>query len=111
MEIACSHHECWDGSGYPSGLKGEEIPIAARLMALADVYDALRSKRPYKESMPHEEVQACIQSESGTRFDPDVVRAFRDTHEAFHAFSDQHADDHDEREERVWSADLLGLEV
>jgi adenylate cyclase len=111
VEIACSHHECWDGSGYPSGLKGEEIPIAARLMALADVYDALRSKRPYKESMPHEEVQACIQSESGTRFDPDVVRAFRDTHEAFHAFSDQHADDHDEREERVWSADLLGLEV
>jgi adenylate cyclase len=92
VDIACSHHEQWNGSGYPSGLKGEAIPISARLMSLADVYDALRSKRHYKEPMPHAEALACIVADSGSRFDPDVVRAFLETQDSFQMFSGQHAD-------------------
>jgi response regulator RpfG family c-di-GMP phosphodiesterase len=92
IDIACCHHEQWNGSGYPAGLKGEAIPLSARLMALADVYDALRSKRHYKEAMPHGKALACILEDSGSRFDPDVVRAFLDTQDAFQAFSGQHAD-------------------
>jgi putative two-component system response regulator len=75
-EIALSHHERWDGKGYPQGLAGEEIPMAARLMALADVYDALISKRAYKDAMPHEEAAAIILAGRGSQFDPDVVDAF-----------------------------------
>lgn len=75
-EIAYYHHERWDGSGYPKGLKGEEIPLAARIMALADVYDALASKRVYKGAMSHEEACQIIQAEAGKHFDPDVVAAF-----------------------------------
>jgi len=76
IEIARHHHERWDGAGYPSKLAGSEIPHAARLVALADVYDALTSKRVYKKAMPHDEVVAMIERESGKHFDPDVVRAF-----------------------------------
>lgn len=75
-EIAYSHHERWDGKGYPKGLKGEEIPLAARIMALADVYDALASKRVYKDPMSHEQTSRIIQEESGKQFDPDIVAAF-----------------------------------
>ena len=96
VQIACSHHECWDGSGYPNGLKGDAIPIAARLMALADVYDALRSRRRYKEPSPHLEARAAILADCGTRFDPDVVWAFLAVHAAFSAFSERHADVDDE---------------
>jgi CHASE2 domain-containing sensor protein len=70
------HHEHWDGSGYPSGLRGEAIPLAGRLMALADVYDALISRRVYKEAHTHDEVRAYIRQQSGAHFDPEVVAAF-----------------------------------
>ncbi len=75
-EIAYSHQEKWDGSGYPQGLRGEQIPLSARLMALADVYDALISRRPYKEPLSHGQAAAIIRDGKGTHFDPDVVDAF-----------------------------------
>ncbi len=75
-QIALSHHEKWDGSGYPEGLKGEDIPLCARIMAVADVYDALISERVYKKGMPHEQAVEIIKKDSGTHFDPDVVEAF-----------------------------------
>lgn len=74
-EIAYSHHENYDGSGYPQGLKADEIPICARLMALADVYDALISRRIYKEPISHAEAFAIIESEKSIKFDPDIVDA------------------------------------
>ncbi len=74
--IAYSHHERWDGKGYPQGLKEEEIPLAARLMSVADVYDALTSKRVYKPAMPHEKASSIIVEGKGTQFCPDVVDAF-----------------------------------
>jgi putative two-component system response regulator len=77
-EIAYTHHERWDGSGYPQGLHAESIPISGRLMALADVYDALTSKRVYKEAYSFEEAGEQIRSERGKHFDPDVVDAFID---------------------------------
>ncbi len=76
VEIARHHHERWDGAGYPGKLAGDDIPLSARIMALADVYDALRSERPYKESMSHEESRDLIVSGRGTQFDPAVVDAF-----------------------------------
>jgi putative nucleotidyltransferase with HDIG domain len=76
LDIPCCHHEKWDGSGYPRGLKGEQIPLAARLFAIVDVWDALRSDRPYRPAWTDEEVLEYIQKESGTHFDPEVVKAF-----------------------------------
>ena len=75
-EIAGGHHEKWDGSGYPDGLTGEDIPLSARLMALADVYDALISRRVYKEAFPREKAEGIILSGAGTHFDPEIVKAF-----------------------------------
>lgn len=75
-EIAYYHHEKWDGTGYPRGLKGEQIPLSARIVALADVYDALTSKRVYKEAYTHEEARRIILEGRGTHFAPDVVDAF-----------------------------------
>lgn len=75
-EIARYHHERFDGRGYPEGLKGEDIPLAARIVALVDVYDALTSKRPYKLPWPHEKAVDLIRQESGRHFDPKVVDAF-----------------------------------
>jgi len=74
--IALSHHERWDGSGYPQGLAAEAIPLEARIGALADVYDALRSDRPYKAALGHAETMDRILAESGSHFDPAVVAAF-----------------------------------
>jgi len=71
-----THHEKWDGSGYPRGLKGKEIPLQGRLMAIADVYDALTSNRPYKKAFTHEESVEIISRESGKHFDPELVEAF-----------------------------------
>jgi HD-GYP domain-containing protein (c-di-GMP phosphodiesterase class II) len=76
LEIPYCHHEKWDGTGYPRALKGEEIPVAARLFAIADVYDALVSDRPYRKAMPREEVITYLKSQSGTHFDPAVVDLF-----------------------------------
>jgi response regulator RpfG family c-di-GMP phosphodiesterase len=77
-DIALYHHEKWDGSGYPEGLKGEEIPLSARIMAVADVFDALISDRVYKKAFTFEKAVDIIQEDSGTHFDPDVVKAFID---------------------------------
>jgi len=76
VHIARSHHEWWDGSGYPDKLSGENIPLPARIVAFADVYDALRSKRPYKEPRSHEESIGIIESEAGTHFDPALAKIF-----------------------------------
>ncbi len=75
-EIAYYHHEKWDGTGYPVGLKGEDIPLSARMVAVADVYDALTTKRFYKEAFTHEESRKIIVDLKGSHFDPDVVDAF-----------------------------------
>jgi len=74
--LTMTHHEKWDGSGYPLGLKGEEIPLQGRLMAIADVYDALISDRPYKKAFNHEEAVEIIKKDSGTHFDPGLVEIF-----------------------------------
>lgn len=76
VEMAAYHHEWWNGKGYPYGISGEEIPLCARIMAVADVFDALTSKRCYKNAMPLEKAYAIIREESGTHFDPAVVEAF-----------------------------------
>ncbi|HNF28582.1 MAG TPA: HD domain-containing phosphohydrolase, partial [Leptospiraceae bacterium] len=74
--ISLSHHEKWDGTGYPYGLKGEEICIEGRITAVADVFDALTSARPYKKPWPIEEAVEYLQSQSGKHFDPELVRIF-----------------------------------
>lgn len=91
-DIACYHQEKWDGSGYPEGLSGEGIPISARLMAVADVYDALISRRVYKEGMPHEKAVGIILEGRGNHFDPDIVDAFLELDEDFRAIAAQFAD-------------------
>jgi putative two-component system response regulator len=83
ISVARSHHERWDGMGYPDGLKGEEIPMAARIMAVADVYDALRSNRCYKSPFSRDQAHGIIESGSGAQFDPAVVRAFLALEEEF----------------------------
>ncbi|MCB9851587.1 MAG: HD domain-containing protein [Phycisphaerales bacterium] len=75
-QISASHHEWFDGTGYPNGLSGQDIPLAARILALADVYDALRTERVYKRGMSHRKAVEIIEKETGTHFDPDVVDAF-----------------------------------
>lgn len=75
-KIARYHHERWDGKGYPEGLKGEEIPLVARIMSIVDVYDALTSRRPYKEPFSHEKAMGLIAENSGTQFDPGLVEEF-----------------------------------
>jgi len=96
-EIALNHHEHWDGSGYPNGLKGEAIPLAARIMQICDVYDALRSRRPYKPAIDHAQVVDIITRGDGrTRpdhFDPAVLACFVGQAERFAAIHEQHADD------------------
>ena len=87
-EIARWHHEKWDGSGYPDGLGGDAIPVSARLMALADVFDALISPRVYKPAMSYDEARGIILEGRGTHFDPDVVDAFVDGFEAFVAIAE-----------------------
>ena len=74
--IAQTHHEHWDGDGYPLGLSGEDIPLEGRITAVADVYDALSSKRPYKDAMPREKCFQILEEGRGTQFDPRVLDAF-----------------------------------
>jgi putative two-component system response regulator len=91
-EIAMWHHEKWDGSGYPDGLAGDAIPIPARLMALADVFDALASKRIYKEAMPFETAVELISQGAGSHFDPAVVEAFLANLDTFRDILERFAD-------------------
>ena len=74
--LAHYHHEKWNGRGYPCGLAGEDIPLSARIMAVADVFDALVSRRSYKEGFPFEKATAIIKEGSGSHFDPQIVKAF-----------------------------------
>ncbi|QDQ28945.1 two-component system response regulator [Chitinimonas arctica] len=108
-EIAYSHQEKWDGSGYPDGLVGEAIPLSARLMAVADVYDALISRRVYKASMPHAQAVGIILAGSGSHFDPVLVEAFALLVDQFHAiamrFTDSESDLHAEKERLGWIAE------
>jgi len=91
-DIAASHHERFDGTGYPAGLAGERIPLCGRIVALADVYDALTSKRVYKSAFGHEVSRNVILEESGTHFDPEVVAAFTDCQEQFLQIREEHAE-------------------
>lgn len=87
-EIATGHHEKWDGSGYPYGIKGEEIPVSARIMAVADVFDALVSKRCYKDAMNCDEAFKIIQDGAGSHFDPEIVKIFLDQKEDIYRIMD-----------------------
>ncbi|MCJ8271086.1 MAG: HD domain-containing protein, partial [Psychrosphaera sp.] len=91
-EIALYHQEKWDGSGYPEGLVGENIPVSARLMAVADVYDALISKRVYKPAFSHEKAVDIIEAGRGAHFDPDMVDAFSAISAQFREIAAQFAD-------------------
>ena len=91
-EMAVSHHEHWDGKGYPNGLKGEEIPLSGRIMAIADVYDTLISGRPYEEGISHQKAVEIILAGSGSKFDPQLIDAFGEIHATFHAIAQRFAD-------------------
>jgi adenylate cyclase len=91
-DIAYTHHERWDGFGYPEGLKGDQIPISGRLMALADAYDAMTSERVYKSQFPHEKAAQIIAEAKGLQFDPDVVDAFLEVKENFQKVALKFAD-------------------
>jgi putative two-component system response regulator len=91
-EIAHWHHEKWDGSGYPDGLVADAIPVSARIMALADVFDALMSRRVYKEAMPASDVQLIIVAERGRHFDPEMLDAFLEHYPAFCQIAERYRD-------------------
>jgi putative two-component system response regulator len=91
-QIARHHHERWDGHGYPDGLAGDAIPLAARLMALADIFDALISRRVYKPALPHLRAREIIAGSRGTHLDPDVVDVFIADFDTFRAIAERHAD-------------------
>ena len=95
IDIARNHHERWDGSGYPAGLAGDRIPLSARLMTLADVYDALMSRRAYKAALPPDQVARMIAEERGRQFDPAIVDAFLASSAAMEAVAQALGDDHD----------------
>ncbi|MCD4667056.1 MAG: response regulator [Sulfurimonas sp.] len=91
--IALEHHEKWDGSGYPHAKSGEDIHLYARIIAIADVFDALSSKRCYKEPMPLEKVLSIMENDSGTHFDPDLVKLFLDNLDKFLEIKEKYKDD------------------
>lgn len=97
-EIAMSHHEWWDGSGYPQGLKGEQIPLAARIVSIADVYDALSVNRVYKEAYPHERCVEEIREGAGTHFDPMLVDVFLRIESDFRLIARRFAAENTQRE-------------
>ncbi|MGE4296770.1 MAG: HD domain-containing phosphohydrolase [Desulfovibrionaceae bacterium] len=90
--VALTHHEKWDGTGYPKGLKGEDIPLAGRIVAIADVFDALTSNRPYKEAWPFDKAVALVKEEAGRHFDPALVSIFLNHLDEIRALARQHAD-------------------
>ena len=106
-EIAYSHQEKWDGSGYPEGLRGDAIPISARLMAVADVYDALISRRVYKEGMAHEAAVLLIAQGRGSHFDPDITDAFLALTDAFQAVATRYADSDEDLQHKAQSLKLV----
>lgn len=102
-EIALYHHERWDGTGYPTGLTGEDIPLAARIVTVADVYDALASKRVYKDAFPHEECVRLIREGAGTQFDPELVNVFLSIEADFAAISRKFASNQAEADAAMFS--------
>ncbi len=94
MHIAYSHHERWDGHGYPAGLSGEEIPLAARIVAVCDAYDAITSDRPYQEALSHAEAVRRVTIDSGEHFDPDIVSAFLSCSSEFETIGRKLGDTH-----------------
>jgi putative two-component system response regulator len=107
-DIALFHHERYDGRGYPRGLAGEAIPLCGRIVALADVYDALASKRVYKSAMSHEKTRSIIVSERGAHFDPFIVDAFLKVEDEFQAVRSRYAEYDTERLQQVAPANLSG---
>jgi putative two-component system response regulator len=107
-EIAYGHQEKWDGAGYPLGIAGDAIPLSARLMAVADVYDALISRRVYKEGMPHEKAVSIIVEGKGTHFDPDMTDAFVEIQEEFRAIALRFGDSDDDMAKKKEQLDKFG---
>lgn len=110
-EIAYSHQEKWDGSGYPEGWAGDQIPVSARLMALADVYDALISRRVYKDGMPHAQAAAIIEKGRGSHFDPDVVDAFLAVQDQFQEIAARFADTDADLQQKAHNLRMMGAEA
>lgn len=106
IAITRSHHERWDGAGYPDGLAGEKTPLSARIMALADVYSALRSERPYKKAFTHEESRQIILQGAGTHFDPAVVQAFCVLDREFKAIADGYFPRGEVERETLWFGEV-----
>ena len=100
-DICGAHHEKWDGSGYPHALAGAQIPLSARILALADVYDALTTVRPYKHAWPHAEAAEWIRTRAGSHFDPEIVASFGDNESAFDAVRARLGDEHAEEAARA----------
>ncbi len=100
-ELALSHQEKWDGSGYPQGLAGEAIPLSARIMAIADVYDALISNKVYKQGVPHDKAVQIIFGERGAHFDPDMADAFIEIQDEFAHIAYQFADTDDDMQRKI----------
>lgn len=100
-EITMSHHERWNGKGYPDGLRGEDIPLSARIMAVADVFDALVSCRSYKEAFPCEKATAIIEAEKGEHFDPVVVEAFLRHEKKFVAVVEKYQEEEEDDQEEI----------
>jgi putative two-component system response regulator len=100
-EIIYSHHEKWDGSGYPEGLAGNAIPIPARLMAVADAYDAMISRRVYRQPISHDQAIKNISAGKGTQFDPDIVDSFIEVHAEFQDIARKYADSEKDFQKRL----------
>ncbi len=100
-DVTLNHHEKWNGAGYPKGLAGGLIPLAARIVAVADVYDALISSKVYKDGMPHEKAMQIIVSERGAHFDPDVVDAFVEVQAEFAAIAQRYADTEADMQQKI----------
>ena len=100
-EIVYSHQERWDGSGYPQGLAGDRIPVAARLMAIADAYDALTNRRVYREGVPHDLAVQQIFQQRASHFDPDMVDAFIEVQDEFLAIAQRYADTEGDLQKKI----------
>lgn len=93
ISIAGYHHERWDGTGYPEGLAGDDIPLAARIVAIADVYDALNSPRVYKEAWSHQKTTEFMASGAGSQFDPDLIKIFLQEEKRFEKIRNEMRDE------------------
>jgi adenylate cyclase len=108
-EIAATHHEKWDGTGYPLGLKGDDIPLSGRIMAVADIYDALISRRCYKEPFPHAMATDYMREMRGTTFDPEVLDAFFEIEDAIKAIAEEYRDEAEAAHHPVVAESPMGL--